>query len=88
MEEKINELQTKLKENNEWVIFKEDDEGLEFLFELTNSCKILSTCYIDSAMKFKSKEIALKMVEVLEAISEKWFNSSVAKVKLELKIEK
>ena len=71
-----------------WVIYKDDSEGIEFLFDITNKGKVQSTCYVENAMSFPNKEVALKMIDVVEAMSEKWFNSSVAQVKLELKIEK
>ena len=71
-----------------WVICREDEEGQLFLFDISNKGKIHSTCYVENAMSFPSKKIALKMLDVVESMSEDWFNSSVAQVKLELKIEK
>lgn len=71
-----------------WVIYRETNEGLDFLCDITSKCKVLPTSYVESAMAFPTKEIALKMVDIVESMSEQWFNSNVAKVKFELNIEK
>lgn len=63
-----------------WVVFKSSPNGIDYLYDISSNSRIHTTCYIENAMAFPTKESAKKMQLVVEDISEDWYGSGVAKL--------
>lgn len=77
---------TNLKEK--WVVFRNTPKGIDYLFDISCNSKIHTTCYIENAMAFPTKETAKKMQDVLEEMSEDWFGSGIARLITSMEVAK